>query len=657
MEQNTDLQAASIATPDGKGNLYQVLGVCGFLMVAVGLVFGQLAHYDFIDLDDTAYVYLNRHVTDGLTPEAVKWAFTHRYAGTYTPATWVTHMIDWQIYGSNAGGHHLTNVLLHAATAIFLFLMLRQMTGRLWPSALVAAIFAVHPLRVESVAWVTERKDVLSGLFFVLALWAYVGYVRHRFSILRYSAVLVLFVLGLMAKPMLVTLPFVLLLLDYWPLERLAAKSPLSSNRSVAMRLILEKLPFFAICVVFCVIAIWSYGSEGDDLLAQRYSLAWRLGNVPNSYVSYLGMFFYPVNLALPYPRPGLDLSYWKIFGAVLLLVSITLATVAGRRKYPYLLVGWLWYLGMLVPVSGLLQFGMQTMADRFTYLPQIGFCMALVWGGADVIKSWTHPRWVCGVVMGIILAGLMGLCWHQTSYWRNNETLWNHSLACTSRNSLAHQALGSFYLSHGQTDEAIEQYEITIAIEPDNEAHYNLAVILASKGRFDEAIEHYEKEIQYRPHHVAAHNNLGQALLYRGQFEKGLACCLDALRLDPDFAEAHFNVGNVYFFRNQTAEAIAEYRKAIESKPDLPEAHYHLGLALAKIGQPDNAIEEYRKALTPKTEITAEVHNILGLALLARGQSEEAMSEFQKALEIAPNFNEARYNLNKVRAGKKQAR
>ena len=340
------------------------------------------------------FVSLNSQVTGGLTAEAVKWAFTHCYGVAYMPVTWITHMLDCQFYGLDAGGHHLTNVLLHAATAVLLFLVLRQMTGRLWPSAFVAAVFAIHPLRVESVAWVTERKDVLSGLFFVLALGAYVGYVRHRFSFIRYLIVMVLFALGLMAKPMLVTLPFVLLLLDYWPLGRITAAAteyrnpdwggnvtatsepmaqpwlrqeaqpPLRWSLGTAARLVLEKVPLLALTAVFCVVTLacwfspWSSGSYGVDLLDQRFPLSWRIGNVPISYVSYLGMFFYPVGLAVPYPRPGLDLSFWKVFGAVMVLVVLTSATLVWRRRCPYLLVGWLWYLGMLVPVSGFLQYG-----------------------------------------------------------------------------------------------------------------------------------------------------------------------------------------------------------------------------------------------------------------------------------------------------------
>ncbi len=625
--------------------------ICGLLLLAVGLVFGQTVHYDFVNLDDAAFVYLNSHITGGLTAEAVKWACTNHYLGAYTPMTWMTHMLDCQCYGLNAGGHHLTNVLLHAATAVLLFLVLRQMTGHVWPSAFVAAVFAIHPLRVESVAWVTERKDVLSGLFFVLALGAYVRYVRHRFSFIRYLSVMVLFVLGLLAKPMLVTLPFVLLLLDYWPLGRLTAGTmkcwstdrggnttitselttqpwlqqepllPLRTSLGTIVHCVLEKIPLLALTVVFCVAAIWSYGSDGVDLLGQRLPLSWRIANVPISYLNYLGMFFYPVGLAIPYPYPSLNLSFWKVFGAVMVLIALTSATLAWRQRCPYLLVGWLWYLGMLVPVSGLLQFGAHTMiADRFTYLPQIGICVALTWGLADAVRSLPHRRLVCSVGAALILVVLMGCAWRQTSFWRDSETLWSRTLACTPPSRLTYHALGDAFLGLGQIDKAIEQYQTAIATEPDygtdyatshSQLHYNFGVALASAGRSDEALEQYKRAVQLQPNDVAAQNNLGNALLIHGQIEMGILHCKEALRIDPEFAEAHFNIGNVLDYRGRVDEAIAEYRKALKAKPGFAEAHCYLGIALAKRGQLDDAIAEYRKALKIAPQYEDAHHNL----------------------------------------------
>jgi tetratricopeptide (TPR) repeat protein len=402
---------------------------------------------------------------------------------------------------------------------------------------------------------------------------------------------------------------------------------------------VLEKVPLLVLTAVFCGLAIWSYGSDVADLFAPRLPLLWRIETVPISYVNYLGMFFYPVGLAIPYPYPSLDLSFWKVFGAVMVLIAFTSAALAWRQRCPYLLVGWLWYLGMLVPVSGLLQFGAHTMiADRFTYLPQIGICVALTWGLADAVRSLPHRRLVCSVGAALILVVLMGCAWRQTSFWRDNETLWNRTLACTPPSRLAHRALGDAFLGLGQIDKAIEQYQTAIATEPDHatdcatshsQLHYNFGVALASAGRLDEAIEQYQRAVQLRPNDVAAHNNLGNALLIRGQLAMGLSHCREALRIDPEFAEAHFNIGNVLYYRGRVDEAIVEYRKALKTKPAFAEAHYGLGIALAKCGQLDDAIAEYRKALQIDPHYEDARRN-LSIALRLKQRTDNATEDQQ---------------------------
>ena len=354
-------------------------------------------------------------------------------------------MLDSQFCGLNAAGYHLTNVLWHAATVITLFLVLWRMTGDFWPSALVAAVFAVHPLRVESVAWVTERKDVLSGLFFLLTLGAYVGYVPPSILAARYAAVMLFFVLGLWAKPMVVTLPLVLLLLDSWPLGRMTsptingtpfATAKWSRRLSFSTRLLLEKVPLLLLAAVFCVVTFYT---EGEDAASyERLPFGWRIANALFSYVVYVGQFSYPAGLAVFYPHPGLNLPLWKVVGALIILVCISAGALAGWRRFPYLLVGWLWYLGTLVPVIGLVQVGLQAMGDRFTYLPQIGLCIALVWGAADACRSWPYRSWVCGITSALVLVVLMGCAWRQTSFWRDSETLWTHALTCTLPNPVA---------------------------------------------------------------------------------------------------------------------------------------------------------------------------------------------------------------------------
>ncbi len=384
-------------------------------------------------------------------------------------------MLDCHFFGLNAHGHHATNVVLHAATAGLLLLVLRQMTDRAWPSTLAAALFAIHPLRVESVAWVAERKDVLSGLFFMLTLAAYVGYARRPFSLGRYLLAIGLYALGLMAKPMLVTLPLLMLLLDYWPLGRFRAigsnaTSPPSNegasaggtNRretplgrpSSCWRLILEKLPFLALTVVSCLVTVWAQGEEVWSV--DRLPLRCRIDNALVSYVAYLGQLFWPRGLVAFYPHPGTTLPVWKVAGAAVVLAGISAAALAGWRRRPYLLVGWLWCVGMLAPVIGLTQTGLQGMADRFTYLPQIGLDIALVWGASDLCRSWPHRRRLLSMAATLLLAVLMGCAWRQTCFWHDSEALWLHALACTSQNYVAHNNYGLSLAARRHVDEAL---------------------------------------------------------------------------------------------------------------------------------------------------------------------------------------------------------
>jgi Flp pilus assembly protein TadD len=505
----------------------ETLAVCGFLLLIVAVVFGQTVQYPFVNFDDNKYISANANVSRGLTTSGIVSAFTQAHNANWIPLTWLSLMVDCQLYDLHAGGYHLTNVLLHAATAMLLFLVLRRMTDRVWPSALVAALFAVHPLRVESVAWVTERKDVLSGLFFMLTLWAYVDYVRHRFSLARYALLIGLFALGILAKPMLVTLPFVLFLLDYWPLGRLG--EPCWSCR----RLVIEKIPLFVLAAGDCLVTILI---QDDALVSSEHlPLLWRLGNAAITYVTYLGQFFYPVGLVVVYPRPGLDLPLWQIGAACLVLVTLTTAAFLGRRRCPYLLVGWLWYLGMLVPVIGLLQVGCTSMADRFTYLSQIGPTIALVWGAADLCRSWPYRRWACGVASGLAITLLAGCAWQQTSYWRDSETLWNRALDCTTRNSWAHYNLGVTLMERGRSDEALKHFQETVNIQPRSpDALNNIGIVLGERGRLDEAVAHFRKALGYAPDCVDSHNNLANALKLQGKIAEAVRHWREVVRLQP---------------------------------------------------------------------------------------------------------------------------
>jgi len=661
-----------LPTPaSGVRNRYQVLAVCGLLLLAVGLVFGQTVRYGFVNYDDNAAVYENPQVTQGLTPQGVVWAFTHRHIESWAPLSCVSHMFDCQVFGLNAGGHHLTNVLLHVATVALLFLVLCWMTGQVWPSAFVAALLAVHPLHVESVAWVTERKDVLSGLFAMLTLAAYVGYVRHPFSLARYLAVMGFFALGLVAKPILVTLPMVMLLLDYWPLRRMSARQCLDpmppqcdggalaggadflnarlGRFSFLARPVVEKVPLLLVVALSCR---WTFWGQGQVLALVGHTPLWcRLGNALVSYMVYLGQFFYPVGLAVLYPPPGLDLPLGKIVAAFLLLVAITAATLVWRRRFPYLLVGWLWYLGMMVPVIGLVQFGTQGMADRHTYFTQIGLSIALTWGVTDLCRSWSYRRWVCGAMSALVLLVLMACAWRQTSFWCDTETLWAHTLACTSRNSGAHNNLGAHLAAQGHLDEAMAHYRQALQIEPDYpEAHNNLGVALSNRGHFDEATAHFRQALKIQPNYAEAHGNLGLRLAARGQLDEALAHYQTAVEIDPDGAEFHSRFGGALAARGQFDAAIVQFRQALEIQPENAIAHSNLGAALANLGQLDEAIVQFQQALKIKPNDLG-FHSNVAHALAAQGRLAEAAPHYRMVLKIQPNNVEAQTNLAWLRA------
>ena len=659
------------------------LAVCGLLLLAVALVFGQTVRFEFVNFDDQHYVYENPHTQNGITPQGFVWAFTSFDANNWHPLTWLSHMLDVQCFGLWAGGHHVTNVLLHALSVIVLFLVLRQMTGRLWPSALVAALFAIHPLHVESVAWVAERKDVLSGLFFVLTLATYLGYVRRPFSVLRYLLVVVCFALGLLSKPMLVTLPLVLLLLDDWPLGRWNRLGPAEAaacgQSRFPWRVLVEKVPLLLLAAASCVATLMAQASAMSTL--EELPFMYRAANAVVSCVAYLGQSIWPTGLAVFYPHPRDVLPWWTVGGCLFLLVSVSIVViVVWRRSRPYLLVGWLWYLGMLVPVIGLVQVGTQARADRYMYLPLVGPSLALAWTTMEFVGTSFARRSLCGMAWLVALVSLTGLSWQQACTWGNSEALWAHALTATSRNHLAHYNVGAAQGGRGQVDEAIAHLQKALEIRPDYaEAHYSLAMALAGCGQVDSAIAHYQKALEIKPDYAEAHNNLalvlvghgqvdsaiahyqkaleikpglaeahynlGNAMSGRGQVDSAIAYYLKALQIKPDHAEAHYNLGNAMSGRGQLDGAIAHYQKALEIKPDYAEAHYNLGNAMSGRGQLDEAIAHYQKALEIKPDC-AEAHNSLAVALVDRGQIDEAIAHFQKVLKIKPDYAEVHYNL-----------
>jgi tetratricopeptide (TPR) repeat protein len=657
--------------PAGWNGNGAVFGVCALLAAAVLLVFGQTLRHGFINCDDGPYVYDNPHVVKGLTLAGIVWAFTHSHAGFWHPLTWISHMLDCQLYGLNAGGHHLTNVLLHMATTILLFLVLRQMTGlrqdkaassapadTLWPSAFVAAVFAIHPLRVESVAWVAERKDILSGLFFMLTLLMYARYAQNcaksQVSGVRwlrscdYWLAVLFFALGLMSKPMLVTVPFVLLLLDYWPLRRFVLPSQNGTSQLSTphpVQLVLEKLPLFLLAIAAGFVAFLTQKSDGAVATLEGLPLGSRLANGLVSYVTYILKMFWPDNLAIFYPYPA-KVPTWEIAVAGALLLFGTMSAVMFARRRPYLLVGWLWYLGMLVPVIGLVQVGDQAWADRFTYLPQIGLYLVVVWAIKDLAASWRWRRQVLDVAAFSVIAALMACSWKQTSYWRNDESLWGHTLACTSGNYLAHNYLGYWLVAQGRTAEALEHYQKALEINPYYpDARNNLGTLFLNQGRIDEAINQFKKALEIEPNYLNAHYNLGNALLEVGRIDEAIVQFRRALEIKPDDADTYYNLGVALMRVGRSDEAIGCFQKVIEFKPDSVGAYNNLALVLFTQGKFNEAIKEYQRTLELMPNY-ADAHYMLGCALQGQRKFDAAIVQFQEVLKLEPGHVMAQNSL-----------
>ena len=564
-----------------------------FLTITTVAVFWQVRNHEFVILDDDKYVTENSHVLAGLTWEGIIWAFTTTHANFWHPLTWVSHMLDCQFYGLDPGGHHLTNLLIHIANTMLLFLVLERMTGAIWPSAFVAAMFALHPLHVESVAWVAERKDVLSTFFCVLTMGTYVRYVeRPRVS--RYILVLILFALGLMAKPMLVTLPFVLLLLDYWPLSRFqfgksshdireqAQESGRhNSQRSSFFRLVLEKLPFFALAAVSCIIAFLAQEHGGALRALSLFPIEIRIANAVVSYASYIGKTIWPLHLAVFYPHPG-TLPMWQIAGACLLLVCISVTVIRAAHRAPYLTIGWLWYLGTLVPVIGLVQVGDHAMADRYTYVPLIGLFIMIAWGSCNIFKGWRYRKIVLAISTGILLCASVISTGFQLRHWQNSTTLFEHALDVTANNSMAHTNLGVVLAGRGKLDKAIAHYSEALGIKPDLlEARINMGAALAAQGKLDEAIAHYSNALLIKPDFAGAHYNLGNALSAQGKITAAIAHFQEALRIEPNDAEGHNNLGITLAKQGKTEEAITHFQEALRIEPDYTLARHNLEVAL----------------------------------------------------------------------------
>lgn len=591
------------------------------LLLATFAVYAQVRHFDFVNYDDPDFTTSNVHVQQGLTAEGLKWALTSRVNANWFPVTWVSHMLDYQFFGADSGWHHLHNVLLHALTAIFLCIFLQRATGTRWRSALVAFLFALHPLHVESVAWVAERKDVLSACFWFLTLWAYVWYTERR-SMGRYLAVFFCYCLGLMAKPMLVTLPFVLLLLDNWPLSRF---------RLPWHKAILEKLPLLAPSVAIAVI---TYAVQNQAGAMQALPLVSRLENATLSYAIYIGKTFWPSRLAIFYPYP-LEFTFFPILAAGLLLASITAGVILMRRRAPYLLTGWGWFLGTLVPVIGLVQVGSQARADRYMYIPMVGLLVMLVWGVTEILERLHFKVLAVPVSVAVCLACAVMTC-IQVGYWRNSETLYRHALDVTNDNFMVNQSLGMYLMASGRLSEAIPYLETAVRISPDSfRAHDELGVALARAGRLPEAIVQFQIVTRNAPAVPEPHNELGSALLMEGDVTDAIAQYQTALRLDPKLDKARQNL------------AIAQARVSAGTAQGsmLGESHLDRASAMMNAGDVSGAITELESYLRVNPN-NADVHNALGVALARAGRLPGAIAQFEVAVKLKPDFADAQYNL-----------
>ncbi|MCX6538876.1 MAG: tetratricopeptide repeat protein [Acidobacteria bacterium] len=603
-------------------------------------VFAPVWSYEFVSWDDPWYITNNPHVLGGLTWPNVVWAFTTGGDFYWHPLTWLSHMLDVSLYGVDAGRHHLTNLLLHVANTLFLFALLRQMTGARWRSAFVAALFAVHPLHVESVAWVAERKDVLSTFLWMVTLGAYLRYVRMP-GWGRYLAVLGAFALGLAAKPMIVTLPLVLLLLDVWPLGRWpirAATAPgtraaSDGGRAVIGRLLAEKVPLLVVALASGVATFIVQQQAGAIGGLAALPLPYRVSHAVLSYVAYLGLTIVPINLAAFYPYPSALPDWRLVLVAAAGLACAIVAAARTARTHPYVLVGVLWYLVTLFPVIGLFQAGDQLMADHFTYVPLIGVFLIASWGVPDLLARWRVPR-VALATAAIVVVMLCAVAAHaQVRHWANSQALWTRAVEVTIDNHRAHAGLGEWLASQGRLDEAIGQYEEAIRIAPAGaEYYYNLGflrmrkgqvaeagtqyafavrlnprhvgarvglgAVLARQGKLDEAIAQYTEALHLEPGHVLARTNLGLALLEQGRPTEARRACDEAVRLDPASADARGCLGMVYARQGRYEEAAAAFAEAMRLRPGFEDAAVNLGVALAKTGRTEEAVKAFREAL-----------------------------------------------------------
>jgi tetratricopeptide (TPR) repeat protein len=626
------------------------------LLAAILYAYYPIYRADFVNYDDGLYVIHNAFLRDGLTREALGWAFGSFYAANWHPLTLLSHLLDYQLYGMNAGGHHLTSVILHSGNTLLLFLLLRRLTGAPWRSALAAFLFALHPLHVESVAWVSERKDVLSTFFMLLALLAY-----RRFTLERhpgaYGLTILFFALGLLAKPMLVTFPFLLLLLDFWPLARLGRGDPDKGGRDAfsptlqSLRpLLLEKIPFFILGLLFSVVTLLAQSQGGAVSSLESLSLGARLANAVVAYGRYLIHMLIPTGLGVFYPHPGQGLSGWIVAASAAVLLLFTWLCIRLRRGRPYLLMGWLWYIGTLVPVIGIVQVGMQAMADRYTYIPLIGIFILLAWLLPDLR---TRRR----AVLLTVIAALSGvavlmvtLTRQQVGYWMNTEALFARTDQVTQNNILAKLLLAEQLAQRGKFQRAKEKYEEVLRLSPLNvTAHHHYGVFLASRREFGEGIGHLREAVRLQPASVMARTSLGLALQWSGENGEAEGVFQEALQLKPNRPETHYHLAQLHEQVGSPEKAILAYREALRLKPDYGRARLALALLLKQLDRVEEAERLYRQVFNEDPQVVAEAHFQMGRNLAALGKLEDAIVQYREGLEILPSEWESHWQLAEI--------
>ena len=619
--------------------------VCGVLALSTLFVYAQVRSHSFVSYDDPLYIQ-NPAVMRGLSLQSLWWALTSGLTPYWHPLTWLTHMLDYQLWGANAGAHLFVNALMHAASAVLLFAVLQRMSGALWPSAFVAAVFALHPLRVESVAWVAERKDVLSTLFWVLTMWAYALY-AERPTWRRYAVLAVTYALGLMAKPMLVTLPLALLLLDVWPLRRVRLEA---GQRDVALRLFLEKVPLLGLAAISSAITIVNQRAAGALSPVEFLSLGQRVSNALVSYVSYLGMLVWPVDLAVLYPH-RVTLPVWEIGAAVAVLLLVSALALWMSRRFPYVLVGWLWYVGTLVPVIGLMQAGEQALADRFTYVPMIGILMIIAWGVPDLLAQWKQRQTALAAAACAAVIACTALSWVQLQYWKDSETLYRRALAVTTRNAAMYNNLGLLMMERGNLPEAETQFRSALEVRPTHaKAHTNLALILSRKGDAAGAAQHSRQAVQLAPLLPEVRSNLGQVLQSQGDLTGAEAEYREALRLSPNNGELQYNLGVLFMAQRRFDDAIGAFQQALRLAPNLVEARNNLAAALTQAGRLQEARAQFEEVVRVRPTY-AEAHYNLALLLLRLGEVQPAVSHLQTAVRLRPDLTQARAKLAELTA------